>query len=270
MSGIARRFAALGTIVLCLLGCQEGLWGKSARSSGKPETVVETEPINIGDATEVDLVESLARHRAEYRNHLIALRSYYLQHGYTTKARWAERELEDLRLVSTYAYLIPAAIPGPELKPVESIPEAEQLYQEGMKCFKQGRFLPFINDKKKLKEALLKFNTLIEKYPTSDKIDDAAYHAGYIYKEYFQEDRKAVQYFQRAWEWDPNTRWPARFEAAVLYDYRLHDRDRALELYQEVLEKETFNSSNVKWAAARIRVLTGEDESPPPGEPSPP
>jgi len=270
MNAAARWSVVLAALGLGIVGCQDGLWGKSKPAPVAPSTPVQTQPINIADATEVDLVEELARHRAQYKNYLIALRNYYLQHGYTDKAMWAERELDDLRLVNTYAYLTPAAIPGPRLRAAESIPEADRLFEDGMNYFKQGRILPFINDKKKLKLALDRFNTLIERYPTSDKIDDAAYYAGYIYKEYFQDDRKAVQYFQRAWEWNPNTPHPARFEAAVLYDYRLHDRDKALELYQQVLEKETFNKSNVRWATARIHQLTGQDELPPPGEPAAP
>jgi hypothetical protein len=42
----------------------------------------------------------------------------------------------------------------------------------------------------------------------------------------------------------------------VVYDYRLHDRDRALELYQSVLKNETAGQSNLRFATRRIQELT--------------
>ena len=58
----------------------------------------------------------------------------------------------------------------------------------------------------------------------------------------------------------PQTAHPARFQAAVLYDFRLHDRDRALELYHAVVTQETGNTSNVHFAVRRIQQLTSELE----------
>ena len=101
----------------------------------------------------------------------------------------------------------------------------------------------------------------------TDKIDDAAFFAGEIYKEYFNDNLRAVQYYQRCWEWNPQTDHPARFQAAVVYDYRLHDRDRALELYQQVLEHEQSNRSNVRWSVDRIKQLTDNPDAPAPAEP---
>jgi hypothetical protein len=43
-----------------------------------------------------------------------------------------------------------------------------------------------------------------------------------------------------------------------VYDYRLHDRDRALELYQQVLTQETGDANNVNFAVRRIAALTEE------------
>ena len=50
---------------------------------------------------------------------------------------------------------------------------------------------------------------------------------------------------------------PARFQAAVLYDYRLHNRARALELYHDVIGHETRKISNIRFASRRIDELTG-------------
>ena len=43
----------------------------------------------------------------------------------------------------------------------------------------------------------------------------------------------------------------------MTYDFRLHDRARALELYRQVLDAETGNKSNVSFAVTRIDQLTG-------------
>lgn len=229
--------------------------------------------INIAEATEIDLVETLARHRANYANYLVALRNYYIQKGYSQKAKWAERELADLRLVKTYAYVVPAEIRrADEARPIESIPEADALYADAMNYAKQGGYqgIPLVFDQRMLKKALEKFNQIIRDYPTSDKVDDAAFRCAEIYKEYFNDNERAVVYYQRAWEWDPQTPHPARFQAAVVYDYRLHDRDRALELYNEVVQKETRIRSNVRWSVERIKQLTGERSVPAAAEATPP
>ena len=98
---------------------------------------------------------------------------------------------------------------------------------------------------------------MISKYPSSDKIDDAAFYCGEIYKEYFKDQEEiALKWYERTWTWDPQTPHPARFQAAVVCDYRLRDRDRALELYQAVLTEEPNDKSNLRFATRRIRKLT--------------
>ena len=103
---------------------------------------------------------------------------------------------------------------------------------------------------------------IVEEYPTSDKIDDAAFYCGEIHKEYLPgQETLAVRWYERAWNWNPDTPFPARFQAAVVFDYRLHDRDRALELYHGVVEHETDHKSNVRFASRRIHELTAGNET---------
>ena len=105
---------------------------------------------------------------------------------------------------------------------------------------------------------MVKFNELIDKYPSSDKIDDAAFYIAEIHKEYFEEKDNliALQWYQRAIDWDPELSYPARFQMAVIYHYRLKDNEKALEMYQQVVEKERFNKSNLAWAQMEIHKLT--------------
>ena len=214
--------------------------------------------ITIRDAQEVDLVEAVVGHRQEYHRRLRELNEYYTAHGYATKASWAQFELDGLRHVRTFRYLLDAEVASDQLKPVETIEEADALYEQGREVMRRaGHGVPALFSRKLMIEAAQVFRDLVERYPSSDKIDDAAFFCGEIHKEYLPGlDSIAVRWFERAWTWDPATPHPARFQAAVVYDYRLHDRDRALELYQSVLKHETNYKSNVRFATRRIHELT--------------
>src|SRR5581483_3561802 len=80
----------------------------------------------------------------------------------------------------------------------------------------------------------------ISLYPESDKIDDAAYQLGDIYEsKSYKQYRRAAQYFERCFQWNPNTQFDARLRAARLYDKYLQERTRAMELYRDVTTHET-------------------------------
>jgi len=209
---------------------------------------------------EVDLVENVLAHRTQYHQGLEELRDYYREHGYAAKQSWADFELGGLRKVKAFRYLIDAEIPSDQLRPTDQVPEADALYERGRKLLRKGGSgVPILYREKTMIEAADVFQKLVERYPNSDKIDDAAFFLGEIHKEYLpNQEPIAVKWYERAWTWDPQTPHPARFQAAVVYDYRLHDRDRALELYQSVLKSETAELTNVRFATRRIRQLTTE------------
>jgi tetratricopeptide (TPR) repeat protein len=97
-------------------------------------------------------------------------------------------------------------------------------------------------------------------------VDDCAFYCGEIYKEYLREDdpdnELAIRYYKWASALDPQTPHAARFQCAVVYDFRRHDRIRALELYNQVLRvEEDANMSNMRFAASRIRQLTDDEFS---------
>lgn len=223
---------------------------------------VDVPDIQVADADEVDLVEQVLSHRAQYHRALTALHDFYRRRGSETKRTWAEHELDDVNRIKPFRYLLSAEIPSDRLVPRDSIAEADALYARGMRELEEGGHgIPFVYREKKLRDSLATFRDLIERFPTSDKIDDAAFQCGEIHKEYFKnEEPIALRWYERAFTWDPKTSHPARFQAAVVYDYRLHDRDRALELYHQVLKHETFNKSNVSFSVARIAELTREEK----------
>lgn len=233
---------------------------------------IELPTIPVANRTEVDLVEEMILHRAMYARYLRVLATFYSEHGNEEKATWARRELNDLRRVKPYRYIEDAIVPVASLRPLESIAEADRLFEEARELMRKGghgTWALYHQDTMKL--ALAKLNELVERYPTSDKIAEAAFYIAEIHKEYFEEsdNRIAVLWYQRALEWDPNIQRPARFQMAVVYDYRLHEREKALAMYQRVIEEEPFNRSNVRFAHARVRQLTTERTRHAAGEPIP-
>jgi len=152
-------------------------------------------------------------------------------------------------------YLIVPELAGPDLRPARSIEAADQLYAEGVHYKDYPAFPP--GKKDYLKIALEKFRKVIEKYPESDKIEDAAFRMGEIYGGwYFQDYGRAVQSYERCWQWNPKSEHPALFNAAKIYDEKLKNRVKAVELYNRVIA-ETTDEGKINEAQNRLRALTG-------------
>ena len=263
-------FAPLAGFGVLLAGCNvDGLWGDRQAPRGAQRVnfhgrrADHAVDISVADPHEVDLVENLVMHRLAYLRTLADLRIYYEQHGYAHKEYWASHEMDGLEAVNMFRYLMDAEIPADGLRPQASIPDADVLYEKGLALMNQGGHgVPALYRQDKMVQAAKVFRSLIEAYPKSDKIDDAAFMCGEIHKEYLPgQERIAVRWYERAWTWDPQTPHAARFQAAVVYDYRLHDRDKALELYQAVLKDEVSDRTNVRFATRRIHELTKSDRS---------
>lgn len=206
---------------------------------------------------EIDIVEQLAANRRAYRQALELLVDYYSSSGNHMKLTWAKRELDSLVTVPRYKYLLQAEMAGPNLRAAASIPLADQLYDDAMASYEKARGLLIFVDEKRLGIALDEFNELITRYPSSDKIDDAAFKAGEIY-EHFKDYEVAAVYYNRAHQWDPRTPYPARFKTAYVLDKYLKQRARALSLYREYLESEVEEHRQYRiFADKRIRELSG-------------
>ena len=256
--------------VALVSGCDVGPFLRDRQSPQGPVTAA-TVPAGSGssaigwdfalvEAEEVDLVEAVLDHRALYHRGLHQLRDYYERRGCAVKQSWADFELKGLKLVKPFRYLLDAEIPADSLRPAKQIAEADALYLEALDLMKRGGHgIPALYNQDLMVQAAAKLRQLVEEHPDSDKIDDAAFYMGEVHKEYFADQEPiAVKWYERAWNWDPTTPHPARFQAAVVYDYRLHDRARALELYHSVLTHETSDEKNVRFATRRIRELSTE------------
>jgi tetratricopeptide (TPR) repeat protein len=234
-------------------------------------------PISLADRHEPDLVEDMVLHRNMYGNYLRALVTFYSENGFDEKANLARIELKGLQDVAPYNYIMDAELPLESLRPTESIVEADKLYEDGLKLMDKGGHRVIIwYHEGTMKKALARFKELIAKYPTSDKIDDAAYYIAEIHKEYNQErdNQLAIEWYKRAIAWNPNLPHPAWSHAAHILDFRMHEREKALEWYYLVLEKEKDQTDarfamNVKVAHKRIGELTAEESRYAPAEPTP-
>ncbi|KPL21604.1 MAG: hypothetical protein AMJ75_09665 [Phycisphaerae bacterium SM1_79] len=218
--------------------------------------------VNIAEMREVDIVEQMSVSRQAYRQGLELLVGYYTKAGNNMKLQWARKELAALNAMPKYNYIFEVQ---PNLKPSVSIPEADNLYYDAQELEKKAEPLgpvQILKNENLLRLALERYTELIKKHPSSDKIDDAAYEAGEIY-EYFKDYSIALLYYQRAYQWEPETAYPARFKAARILDKHLHRNAEALELYQQAIETEGRYEKYREWvefSEGRIRALQKVEE----------
>jgi tetratricopeptide (TPR) repeat protein len=237
-----------------LVGCYEP---DSGRSQFLPTPL---KAVSVVDAGEADIIEHMATNRLAYRQYLESLVAHYKKTGNNMKLGWAEDELKRLNRMPQYNYIIEASITGPDLKAKDSIAAANYLYDEAYRLEKAAKRLVVIIDENLLRVALDKYNQVIKQYPTSDKIDEAAYRAGRIY-EHFKDYTIALLYYQRAYQWDNATANPVRFKAAYILDQYLHRRAEALPLYQQALGNEKLSKEDKEFVEKRIDKLTKGGES---------
>lgn len=238
-------------------GCQPSGQGAVQIQIQISDPLVIAEGADLQRNTEVQLVEQMARYRNSYRQYLKLLEEFYDKQGNQLKSDWARKEREHLQIAPQREYLVIAEIAGPDLRAQNLVAPADTLYQEGMKLLVQGRGAWSI-DKRKLYLAIDKFNELITNYPDSDKIDDAAFQIAEIYRHYLKDYTRAMLYYQRVWQWDPQTPLPARFAVARIYDEYLHNRIKAVEYYEKAINLEADYPQNVVYATNRIEKLHEE------------
>jgi len=262
---MTRTVVTVATILLLaiLVGCQEPNQGASTKLPMRGQSYSEaTTPVAVevaASSDEIDLVEQMTTQRQAYRRSLETLIQHYDAAGNNTKLTWARSELQALDRIPQYRYIIDAQVLTPDLKAGARVQAADDLYAEAMKTEQNAGVLPLFKNEEILRAAVGQYGDLIRKYPTSDKIDDAAYRLGGIH-EYFRDYTIALSYYQRAYQWDPSTPYPARYKAALLLDNKLHRRAEALELYQEALVKEGQNSEvNKAYVERRITELNRSD-----------
>lgn len=240
-----------------VIGCQTTNSGEGQILPPDRGTLPST--VSVAGVGEVDVVEQVTVTRQAYRQSLETLVAYYTTTGDHRKLSWAKKELRAFDTMPKYKYIPDAEPAGPDLKATNLIPEADRLYMEGEQLEKQAGPLPFAKNENQLRLALAKYNQVIREYPSSDKIDDAAFKAGGIYQ-YLKDYTIALLYYQRAYQWDPETIHPAEFRAAFILDTYLRRRAEALELYQRAIKRGIQHEEWREYAQRRIKELTKSGE----------
>ncbi len=106
------------------------------------------------------------------------------------------------------------------------------------------------------RRAELLLQQLLSNHPQSTQISDAAYQLGDIYESRaYRQYARAAMYFERCFQWNPNTQFDARLRAARLYDRALNERRRAAEIYQEITTHET-DAKRIEEAKRRLSELS--------------
>jgi TolA-binding protein len=205
--------------------------------------------------SDLEIVEKLMTCRRDYQKTLEALRLHYIQAGDVEKTKWAEEELRQYHRIPKYAFRLDLDAPPPNLQSNLNIPEANKLYTRALSYKDKGFGTDYVDNQRR---AEILFQELITKYPQSDKISDTAYQLGTIYESRpYKMPRRAAQYYERCFQWNPKTSFDARIRAARIYDRQLQERGKAQDLYKEVTTHET-DPKRLQEADKRLTELTGK------------
>jgi TolA-binding protein len=211
-------------------------------------------PPPAGAPSDMELVERILAARRDYQVTLEQLRQHYLRVGDQERARWAEEELKQYHRIPKQAYRLELDVPPPTLQAAQNVPEANELYRRALTYKDKGWGTDYVDNQRR---AELLLQQLLTSYPQSDKIGDAAYQLGDLYEgKAYKQYRRSAQYFERCFQWNPNTQLDARMRAARLYDRHLQERPRAIELYREVTTHET-DPKRLQEAQKRLTELSG-------------
>jgi TolA-binding protein len=224
-------------------------------SAQAPKTPPATGGKPPAPASDIELVEKVLAARREYQLSLEQLRTHYATVQDVERARWAEEELRQFHRMSKQAYRLELDVPPPTLHANHNIPEANELYRRAITYKDKGWGTDYIDNQRR---AELLLQQLLTAYPQSDKIGDTAFQLGDIYEsKAYQQYRRAAQYFERCFQWNPTTNMEARLRAARLYDRKLNERGRAMELYRDITSHET-DPRAVQEAQKRLTELSAK------------
>ena len=204
---------------------------------------------------DIQQLEKLMAARTAYQIALEQLRVHYINAGDLERAGWAEEELRQFHRYARQPYRLEMDVPPVGLKAQDHIPEANELYKRALTYKDKGWGGTEYLDNQRRAELL--FQQILTTYSQSDKISMVAYQLGDIYEsKAYKQYRRAAVYFERSFQWDSKTPFDARLRAARLYDKRIQDRTRAIELYKEVTTRDV-DPKRVAEAQKRLVDLGG-------------
>lgn len=206
-----------------------------------------------GPTSDIELVERINATRKTYQLTLEQLRQHYMGVGDIERSKWVEDELKQYHRIVKYAYRLDIDVPVPTLQAKNNIPEANELFRQAMQYKDKGFGAEYVDNQRR---AEILFQRLLDKYPESDKIGDTAYQLGDIYEKYrpSPQYRRSAVYFERSYQWTRVNTGDARMRAARIYDRQLTDREKARNIYKEILTHDT-DSKRIDEARKRLEEL---------------
>ena len=178
------------------------------------------------------LVNEAMKARGEYLAKLDALAAFYKEAVLKDKLKTVADEAEAIKARSGVPALKASTVEayaGALGGKVESLPEADQVFDQA-EGFRKD-LDPFRRQPNLLK-ALDLYQSLILKFPQSDKVDECAYYLGQIYASSYVGDwAKAAEYYEKCSLWNPHTDKDSRFRAAEAYE-KARNQEKAAELYR--------------------------------------
>jgi TolA-binding protein len=210
------------------------------------------EPKNNAD---LELVEQLLLARKNYQAALEKLYKHYGQVGDEERKKWAEEELLQYHRTPKQAFRLDLEVPPATLKGTTNIPAANKLYTKALSYKGKGWKTDFVDNQRR---AEILFSQLLAQYPQSNRISDTAYQLGDIYENYpYKQFKRAALYFERCFQWNPSTHHDARLRAAHIYDRNLLNREKAMQIYKEIMNYET-DPVRLEEAKRRMQELSGQ------------
>lgn len=206
--------------------------------------------------SDIAMWEKLKEARRSYVRTLLELRDYYNSISDFERMKWVEDEILQYHRITKHAYRLDLDVPVPTLQPKHNQRGANELFRDAMSYKERSTSGNEAIDNQRRAEILLQ--QLLERYPESDKIADAAYQLGDIYEKYrpTNQPRRAALYFERCFQWNKTTNLDARLRAARIYDKVLNDRTKASELYREVASHDG-DTKRVAEAEKRLAEFAG-------------
>lgn len=230
-----------------------GGWGQA--QDGKDKDAKDDKAGNLGALRDLPLVDRVLAARKEYNLSLEKLREHYIKAGDVQKARWAEDELMQYHRIAKQPFILSRDLPPPTIKGTKNVPKANELFRQA-KAFKdkQGWGTDYVDNQRR---AELLFQKILTEHFDSNKISDVAYQLGDLYEgRAYQQYARAAAYFERCYQWNPQTQFDARMRAARLYERQLNERQKAAEIYREITTHET-DDRRIEEAKRRMQDLSG-------------
>src|SRR5207253_505565 len=146
-----------------VVACETDDWSSNRRmetaASPAPDNPPDALPsVAVSERAESDLQQEMTLHRTMYARYLQVLAEYYSQHGIENNANSVRTELNDLEKVKTYKYITETEVPAAPLRPLESIAEADRLYEQAYRTLvKGGHHVLFFYNHATMNQALTRF-----------------------------------------------------------------------------------------------------------------